>query len=291
MSYENPYEASKPASGGGGNGGGQRAWNNGGGKPGGGNFPQREPLTPEQLQKLKLPCSVVITGNDQMPDAVAMTLDTVVKMVEAKRIPIRCGGQSETDKNVIKFARNEGKWLEYHLPWNKFDDIDVSRGAGSGFNTDECFEYAKRYFVGDFESANKFVRANHGKTARLLFGKNLKNSARLVIVWTDDGAETAADTNNRSGIGGHVIRMATAAGIPVVNLKNPNAVQRVQAFLENINVQSQQQAQPAGQQQQGGYGGQHSGYSGNGNGGAGEQRRAGGADAGFGADNLDDIPY
>lgn len=270
MSQENPYDSKGPSSsgnyqprpsgnggGGGGNGFNQR---NGGG--GGKGFQPREPLTPEQLERLRLPVSVVITGNDRISDSDGMTIDRFIKMIEAKGITIRCGGQSETDKVVAKLAR----YPEYHLPWKGFDDIEF-RGFGSGFNTDECFEFAKRHYLGDFETVNKFQRANHGKTARLLFGKSLRSPAQLVIIWNEDGGETPASTNSRSGIAGHVIRMASASGIPVINVKNPGAEARLSTFLENIYVQhppkqeqQQQQSQPTG-----GYSNSFGGNQGRGN--------------------------
>lgn len=245
MAYDNPYESKAPSNGGGyqqrqGGGGYQQRQGGGGGGKG---FQPREPLTPEQLERLRLPVTVVVTGNDRIPDVDALTIDRLVKMIEEKGVTVRCGGQSETDKVVAKAARRP----EYHTPWKGFDDIEI-KGFGSGFNTDECFEYAKRYYMGDFESANKFQRANHAKTARLLFGKSLRSSTQLVIIWSEDGAETAASTNSRSGIAGHVIRMASASGIPVINIK-PGAESRLSTFLENINVQSQQPQQPEQSQQ------------------------------------------
>lgn len=269
MSFNNPYEdRGAGGGGGGGNGGGfqnRPAGGGGGFQRGGGKggFQQREPLTPEQLSRLRLPSTVVITGNDRIPDGDAMTIDVFVKMIEAKGITIRCGGSSETDKVVIKSAR----YVEYHLPFKNFDDIEV-KGLGSTFNTDECFEFAKRYYQGDFETANKFQRANHGKTARLLFGKSLRSPTQLVIVWTGDTAENAAQTNSRSGIAGHVIRMASAAGIPIINVNSSNAEERLKNFLENISVKQQPvQKQATATNGQGNGNGGYNGGQGNGSGG------------------------
>lgn len=206
-------------------------------------FPQKEPLTPDQLKALRLYYTVVIAGNDRIPDQKALEVADLVKLAEKRGIRIRAGGQSETDVVVTE----NSKWAEYHLPWKMFNDIEV-KGMGSTFNTDECFEFAKRYYNGDFETVNKFQRALHGRTPRLLFGKNLKSPANLVIVWSDDGAEKAADTGTRSGIAGHIVRMASAVNIPIINLNNPGSFNKAKALLESINVkpntQQQQQATP-----------------------------------------------
>lgn len=298
MSFGNPYE-NKGGNGGngggwkGGNGGGGwnkggnsgGGWNKGGNGGGKGGFQQREPLTPEQLARLRLPVSVVVTGADRIPDQDAMTIDLFVKKIEAKGITVRCGAASETDKVVAKSAR----YPEYHLPFKMFDDIEV-KGYGSTFNTDECFEFAKRYFEGDFETANKFHRANHAKNARLLFGKSLRSPTQLVIVWSEDGAELASDTNSRSGATGHIIRMASAAGIPVINIKSQNAEARLDSFLEKIYVKQpavQQEQKPTQGGNQGNYGsGSQGGNSGGYNGG-----NQGGYNSGNSGDYGDeDIP-
>lgn len=283
MSYGNPYENKSPDTGGQGNGGGSRGGFNGGGgggNAGGGRFPQREPLTPEQLHRLRLPVTIVLTGNDGIPDSDAMTMDRFIKMIEAKRVTMRSAHATETDMIVSKGAR----YVEYHTPWKGFaprngEAVEV-KGAGSSFNTDECFEYAKRYFVGDFEQAPKLIRALNAKNARLLFGKNLKNPTQLVIVWSEDGVEAAASTTSRSGNVGHLVRLASAAGIPVINIKSPNAESRLTSFLENIYVQQppvQQAQQPAAAPAAAGY----------------DDRRSnqGSGRSGFGASPDDDIPF
>lgn len=277
MSFDNPYDQrtqqpQKP----------QGSWGGGGGggfKPG----QPKEPLTPEQLKRLRLPVSVVVTGNDRIPDGDAMTVDRFVKMIDAKGITIRGGTNSDTDQLVTKTVR----YVEQHAPWankgdngsrffeNKNDGSRVEiKGAGSSFNTDECFEFAARYFVGDFEAANKFQRANHAKTPRLLFGKNLKNPTQLVLIWSEDGVDTPSAVSSRTGWAGHVIKMASAAGIPVINIKNPNAESRLTTFLETIYVKQP----PATTEIPAASAGQRS-------------AAATTKSSGFGTDGLDDIGY
>lgn len=293
MSYGNPYENQGGNSGNGGNNGFQRGGNgggysNGGNRQGGNGFrggrgQQQEPKTPEELARMRLPITIVVTGDDRIPDGAAMTIDQVVKAIQAKGITIRGGTNTETDQIVTKTAR----YVEQHAPWgSKAEDgkryfevrdgakVEI-RGNGSTFNTDECFEYAKRFFQGDYETANKFRRANTAKNARLLFGKNLKAPTQLVIVWSEDGADSAGSTTSRSGDIGHLVRMSCASGIPVINVQKPDAMQRLNAFLENIHVQQPPQQQPAATEA------------------SGSRPAHGPADSGFGRGNDldDDIPY
>lgn len=233
--YQNPYEQSNPSS-------NNRFQQN---RQGGFNRGKPEPKTPEELKRMRLPISIVVTGEDRISDSMAMTVDKVVKDIQERRITIRGGGNTDTDQVVTKAAR----YVEQHVPWAaKADDgkryfdlrdgdrVEV-RGNGSSFNTEECFEFAKRYFHGDYETVNKFRRANTAKNVRLLFGSKLRAPAQLVIVWSEDGAENAHQTTSRSGDIGHLVRMATASGIPVINLKNQDAVSRIASFLENMNVE------------------------------------------------------
>jgi hypothetical protein len=52
-----------------------------------------------------------------------------------------------------------------------------------------------------------------------IFGRNLDTPVDFVVLWTPDGAETAAETSRKTGGTGQAIRMASLKGIPVINIQ------------------------------------------------------------------------
>lgn len=243
MSYnsQNPYDDQRPKQGGGNYQRKQYGGYNNNYRKGGNNF-DRPKLTPDQLAALKLPVTVVVIGDDKLPNDVALKVGDVIRLFEQKGVQLRLSCVTNTDVA----AREAASHFELHLPWKEFNGEQLKPNEGSYFNTEEALEYAKRFFYSDFEQAPKFLRANLGRNSRLLFGKSLKSPCQLLVVWTPGGEEITAKATNANSAATHAVRMACAAGIPVINLQNADAVGRVQSFLENINVSKQTSSKATG---------------------------------------------
>lgn len=56
----------------------------------------------------------------------------------------------------------------------------------------------------------------------------------MVICWTADGAETLEQITKETGGTGQALRIACALQIPIFNLKNPKAGERIKAFLDSL---------------------------------------------------------
>ena len=228
---------------GGGNGGG---YNRGGGfqKGGGGwqgrnqngqggnkGFQQRE-WTEEELRDAHLSPAVVLSGNDNVPDNVMLMIERLVKAMEDKNISIRCGALRGVDQVVVRSAKKP----ELHIPFRGFDQIE---NPASYYTTTYCQAVAKK-FMPDLESLPKGIVSFYAKNPRLIGGKNLDKLAQLVIVWSEDGCQIPSETGARSGMAGHLVKLACSVGIPVINLQRADAEQRVMHFLSNLYVEPQQ---------------------------------------------------
>lgn len=222
--------------GGGGYNKGSYGGNNGGynkGSYGGKPTFQRREYTEEDIRNAKFPMAVVISGNENLPEQPAMIIARIVPLFEKLGFTIRSGGLNGTDEMVEKVASK----TELHLPFKGFN----KKESTSQFSNEICKEFARRVDP-NIDDLSKVPKAILEKNPRLLFGRYLTAPVQLAIVWSPDGCERHHETTPRSGNAGHIVKLATSSGIPVINLNRPDAEQRIMAYLESFNVQQQTQA-------------------------------------------------
>ena len=194
---------------------------------------QRREYTEEDIRTARFPMSVVISGNENLPEAPAMIIARIVPMFEKFGFTIRSGGLNGTDEMVEKVSSK----VELHLPFKGFN----KKESTSQFSNEICKEFARRVEP-NIDDLSKIPKAILEKNPRLLFGRYLTVPAQLVIVWSPDGCERSHEVTPRSGNAGHIVKLATSSGIPVINLNRPDAEQRIMVYLENFNVQQQTKA-------------------------------------------------
>lgn len=212
---------------GGGYGGGNRSggrgnWG-GGGRAAGGNF-NKAPLTPEQLAALKFPKSACFGGNFNAPEQLIPVIRECADLLKQHGFTIRVSAMDGFEKMTYDTIQG----AEVYLPWKDFNKI---QNAFSTFNPDECKEFAKRTMP-DWSAVKETHQSFFAKNVRLVLGKNAKQPCQISIIWSDDGVEGPQTRTQRSGHAGHIAAISHAMNIPVINLNNPNAVQRLRKFLE-----------------------------------------------------------
>lgn len=222
-----------------GNGGGGGGFNRGGGGNsyanksgyGGSGKPtfQKKEYTPEELKNIKVPITCVITGNDNFPDNIALLVSRLIPAIENKGIVIRTGGLGGIDQVVMATTRE----AELHIPFKGFNKLE----AASQYNSEPCTEIARR-FMPELDTLPNVPKATFAKNPRLILGRYLTTPAQLVIIWSEDGCEIPNAVNSRSGIAGHVAKIACGSGIRVINLQRPDAEVRINNFLESIYVEN-----------------------------------------------------
>ena len=206
--------------GGGNSNGGYR--NNGGGGGFKGGF-QRKELTPEELVRARPYQTCVISGNDNPPEFVINIIGRLIPIVESLGYIVRSGGMKGIDNFVETFTRK----VELHLPWKGFDNKD----SKSTFNSEEAKEYAKRCHP-TWDGIKPAAQAFFAKNVRMVYGKELKSPTQFVVIWSEDGAEQTIDRTARTGMAGHILALARQLRIPVFNLQNQDAEQRILRYLE-----------------------------------------------------------
>lgn len=163
-------------------------------------------------------------GNQDTPPEIVRQLADIAGRLKDAGYTARTTGKGAADEGVMITA---GDKCEVHIPWKKFDGID------SKFNKvlPEALEMVKQYH-GAFDSQKDSIKTIIGRGAHLVLGQDLRSPVRFVVCWSQDGLENAKDRSAKSGYIGIPVSIASSMKIPVFNLKNPDALRRLNEFLD-----------------------------------------------------------
>lgn len=207
-------------------GGGNGNWKgkSSGGWNGKGGF-QKQTMTPEQLAAVEFPKrTVVLAGNYGAPESLIPVIREIADICRNAGLTIRASSMDGFDKLVMDNVPD----AEFHIPWKDFGGVT---NAKSTFNSDVCKEFAKRTLP-EWGGLKESHQAFFCKNVRLVLGKNLDAHCQVAIIWSEDGVEGPANRGQRSSHAGHIAALCHACGIPVINISNPNAVQRLRNLIE-----------------------------------------------------------
>jgi len=220
-----PASQSYPSKSYGGQGGGQGSWNSnrqGGGGNNWGNKSKFQKRPPQEEGPAELYLPYVVVFNQDMPEASKSLLEGVVRRLDEAGYTLRMGGNTGPEEDFEKLSKR----VELHLPWRGFNQKE----SKSTFNTKNAFEIAKT-FSPVYDKFSDPIKAMLARNVRLVLGKELKSPTLLLVTWSADGAESAAERTARTGNVGHVIAMASALRVPVFNLAKANTLERIQQYL------------------------------------------------------------
>lgn len=82
------------------------------------------------------------------------------------------------------------------------------------------------------------ARKLHARNCHQILGASLDDPVAFVLCWTPDGCESMETRTSRTGGTGQAIHLASMHGIPVFNLKNPDAEERLSAFVNKTMIES-----------------------------------------------------
>ena len=165
------------------------------------------------------------TGNSGAPESVLQTMRKIAIGLAAFGYTLRTGGMGEGPDDTFELANV--KDLEVYVPWQGFNN----KQSKFYFNDQQSKDVAAM-FNPAFDGLKDSIKAFLAKNARMVLGKDLKQRAMFVLLWTEDGAETSRDVNMKTGNVGHVIRIASAMKIPVFNLAKSDCEERLKRFLD-----------------------------------------------------------
>ena len=133
------------------------------------------------------------------------------------------GSDQAVETNSIK--------VELYFPWKKFlkrqSDMPVPGEEGIG---KEAVDLAKRFHPA-YDKMTEVVQKMIARTSFQIMGANLRDPIKFLVCWSPDGAESSKDRTAKTGVAGQAISIASSISIPIFNLKNPDAMDRLNSYL------------------------------------------------------------
>lgn len=125
-------------------------------------------------------------------------------------------------------AREAGGLCEIFLPWPRFNDHDspLNRVSTRALALAATIHPA-------WARPNDAARRLHARNCYQVLGAALDHPSRFLVCWTGDGAETEAQCGSRTGGTRTAIILAARSGVPVFNLANHDAMERLGNLLES----------------------------------------------------------
>ena len=153
--------------------------------------------------------------NPDAPESILAQMKTLAERLEAKGFTVRTNGAKGGEAAFEAGASD----VEAHIPWRSFNEHPSKLNR----TTDEA-KAVIRQFAPGFDGLKPAVQTIIASKAHVI---------QFLICWTQDGCETVAQRNAKTGYIGVGIALAASLKIPVFNLKNPDALDRLKQFLEN----------------------------------------------------------
>jgi hypothetical protein len=174
------------------------------------------------LEDFKLYTAYAGLGNQDAPEEVLKQIERLAKHLESLGYTVRTSGGQGPEEY---FERVEAK--EVFIPWKNFN----GRQSKLSRNANEALDVVKRLSP-SFDTLKPAVQAIIAVKAHVILGKDLKSPIKFLVVWSQDGAETAKECTAKTGFVSTAIKLADGLKIPVFNLKRPDALERIKARLE-----------------------------------------------------------
>lgn len=167
-------------------------------------------------------------GARKTPKDVLVLMRRIAKRLAERGWTLRTGGAAGADQAFLDGALDaEGK-VELYLPRRGHRGHLQSRYGNlvrvSWGIPETAFAIAAGHH-GNWNRLSDFVKALHARNAQILAGPDgTSDPVRFVVAWTEGGRVVGGT--------GMSIRMARSMGVPVVNLHNPGALEKIAELVE-----------------------------------------------------------
>lgn len=158
-------------------------------------------------------------GSRKTPKDICDYMTVTARKLQYFSYTLRSGGAFGADTAFENGCNNK----VIYIPWQHYNDKISSDYKQL---SPEAFKIAEQ----NHPIWNRLSTAAKKLMARNVYqvlGDDLQTKSEFVLCWTPDGCETAKDYNQQTGGTGLAISVASNYGIPVYNLKNANAIKRL----------------------------------------------------------------
>lgn len=167
-------------------------------------------------------------GARETPRDVLEPMERIAERMAREGWVLRTGMSPGADQAFYGGAQAVDGRVELYLPWPGFEakawegDED-GRVCVCGSPSEEAYELAARHHP-DWEGQSAQAKKLLARDGHQVLGIDLKSPARVVVCWTPDGDRDGSGP--RSGGTGQALRIASAAGVPALNLARAEDVAR-----------------------------------------------------------------
>lgn len=164
-------------------------------------------------------------GSRRAPAHVLAEMRRIGGILAKAGLTLRSGAADGADmafeEGCVKFNGDTEIWL----PWKGFNGH-----ADTGcYPTDAHFELASKTHPA-WANLTRGPRALHARNMGQVLGRDLATPCLFILCWTPDGCESEATRKRDTGGTGGAITLASRNGIPVFNLANADALDRLMAL-------------------------------------------------------------
>lgn len=162
-------------------------------------------------------------GSRETPRHILTDMTGIAKDLAEHGWVLRSGFAGGADMAFYNGAKANGGKMENYIPWGGFNQHPKSVSFIRPAMTQELLELAKEHHP-NWDACSMAAKKLHARNGCQILGLDLKTPVKMVICWTP---------NAKSGGGtGQAIRIARANNIPVFDLADDKAFDRLVAFVQ-----------------------------------------------------------
>lgn len=156
-------------------------------------------------------------GSRRTPPLVLAAMETIAAALAEGGWTLRSGHAPGADQ---AFERGAGGSAEVYLPWVGFEEDVPVLGKTMPYPSTTAHWIAADHHPA-WNYLKRGARTLHARNSHQILGLELGDPSAFVLAWTPDGS---VDGTGKDGGGtAQALRVATAYGVPVLNLKNRDA--------------------------------------------------------------------
>lgn len=167
-------------------------------------------------------------GNNDAPPEILQKMSLLSATLAAKGWTLRHTG--DKDGAAVAFEQGAGGQAEAYIAWKGFNDRQSEFIPPRNVHP-EVITLMKQY-IPTFDNIKPGAHKVISRAVYAIIGKDLRSPAQFVVCWSADGAESAGEKTAKTGFMGMPIALASNLKMPVFNLQKPDAMERLNRFLE-----------------------------------------------------------
>lgn len=179
-------------------------------------------------------------GSRKTPPEVLKEMSAIAERLSSLGFTLRSGGADGADSLFEQGCDKANGRKEVFLPWKGFNGRDSKL-----FEQSPQAVYLASEAHPSWHSCSQGVKKMHARNVHQVLGHyqeygGFTKPSSFVICWTPDGCEHTSTRKRETGGTGQAITIASNNNVPVFNLFNPDAVARMDALIDSLQLESVQ---------------------------------------------------